>query len=340
MNPRRLVQKTLTFDKPERIPRHKWFLPWAEENFPDYVQRLHTIFPDDIVSAPSVYNKSLPTRGDKHKKGTFVDEWGCVFTNPLDGAIGIVQTPLVAEWQDLDKLKPPDATLSLDRESVNSFCREADQFVLMGSFVRPFERFQFIRTMENAFIDFVEKPPELFQLLDIIHQHYLKEMEVWAQTEVDAICLMDDWGTQQGLLASPDVFRDMFLPMYKEYAEVARHFGKYLFMHSDGNILDIIPDLVETGVDAINAQIFCMGVKNLGEMCGGKITFWGEIDRQHLLPHGTREDIQKAVYEVWLHMYHNGGVIGQCEFGLEAKPENVFTVYETWDALSKTGRKA
>jgi hypothetical protein len=340
MNPRRIVQKTLVFDDPERIPRHKGILPWAEANYPDFVQRLHEVFPDDILSAPLVYKQPLLTKGDKHKKGTFVDEWGCVFTNPLEGAIGIVQTPLIADWKDLGKLKPPEATLSLDRKEINAYCREKDQFVLMGSFVRPFERFQFIRTMENALVDLIEKPPELFNLLDRIHQHYLKEVEVWAATEVDAICLMDDWGTQQGLITSPGVFRQIFLPMYKEYAEVARHHGKYVFFHSDGNILDIMPDLIDIGVDAINAQIFCMGVMRMGELYGGKITFWGEIDRQHLLPHGSREDIQQAVYEVWLHLYQNGGVIAQCEFGLEAKPDNVFTVYETWDGLCNTGRKA
>jgi hypothetical protein len=340
VNSRRLVQKTLCFDKPERIPRHKGILPWAEKNYPEFVQRLHEVFPDDVVPAPSVYIEHLDTRGDRYKKGTYIDEWGCIFSNPLDGAIGIVQTPLVADWQDLGKFNPPQATLSIDKEAVNAFCRQTDHFVLMGSFVRPFERLQFIRTMEHALIDLVEKPPELFELLDRIHQHYLKEVEVWASTEVDAISLMDDWGTQQGLIASPDVFRQIFLPMYKEYAEIARHHGKYLFMHSDGYIMDIMPDLIETGVDALNAQIFCMGVKELGEMYRGKITFWGEIDRQNLLPHGTRQDIQQAVYEVWLYLYQDGGVIGQCEFGLEANPENIFTVYETWDALSKTERKA
>jgi uroporphyrinogen decarboxylase len=340
LEPRRLVQRTLAFENPGRIPRHKWFLPWAEKNYPDVVQRLRDIFPDDIVSAPQVYTQPLQTHGDRYKKGSYVDEWGCVFTNTLDGAIGIVQKPLVAQWKDLDKLLPPEATLSLDKEAVNAFCGETDRFVLMGPFVRPFERFQFIRTMEKAFVDLVEKPPELFQLLDKIHQHYLKELEVWAETDVDALCLMDDWGTQQGLLTSPDVFRQIFLPMYKEYAEVAQHYGKYLFMHSDGHIMAIMPELIEAGVDAINAQIFCMGVKELGKMYRGRITFWGEIDRQYLLPHGSRQDIQQAVYEVWLHLHQNGGVIGQCEFGLEANPENVFTVYETWDALGTTSRKA
>jgi hypothetical protein len=340
MNSRQLVQKTLTFGKPERIPRHKGILPWAEENYPEFVRSLHEVFPDDVIPAPAIYTELLETQGDRYKKGTYIDEWGCIFSNPMDGVIGIVQTPLVADWQDLDEFAPPDATLSLDREAVNAFCRETDQFVLMGSFVRPFERFQFIRTMENGLIDLVEKPPELFELLDRIHQHYLKEVEVWASTEVDAISLMDDWGTQQGLIVSPEVIRQIFLPMYREYAEVAQHHGKYLFMHSDGYIMDIMPDLIDVGVHALNAQIFCMGVKELGERYRGKVTFWGEIDRQNLLPHGSRQDIQQAVYEVWLHMYQDGGVIGQCEFGLEANPENVFTVYETWDTLSKTGRKA
>ena len=334
MKPRQLVQKTLSFENRGRIPRHKWILPWAEEHYPQVVKKLHDVFPDDIVSAPLAYTQPLHTQGDRYKKGTYVDEWGCVFANPLDGAIGIVRKPLVEEWQDLEKLKPPAAVLGLDREAVNGFCRKTDKFVLMGTFVRPFERFQFIRTMEKAFVDLAEQPPELSLLLDKIHQHYLKELEVWAATDVDAVCLMDDWGTQQGLLTSPDVFRRFFLPMYKDYAEVARHHDKFLFMHSDGHILSVLPELIEVGVDAINAQIFCMGVRELGEKYRGKITFWGEIDRQHLLPYGSREDIQQAVHEVWRHLHQDGGVIGQCEFGLEANPENVFTVYETWDSLS------
>jgi uroporphyrinogen decarboxylase len=338
MDSRRLVQKTLAFDSPPRIPRDKWILPWAEQNYPDVVQKLYKAFPDDIESAPAVYTKSLKTKGGRYKKGPYIDEWGCMFSNPMDGAIGIVQDPLVKDWGDLEKFKPPEETLSLDREYVNRFCQESDRFVLMGSFVRPFERLQFIRTMEQALVDLVEQPPELLELLDRIHQHYLKEVEVWARTDVDAVSVMDDWGTQSSLIASPDIFRKIFLPMYREYAEIGRHYGKRVFMHSDGQIMKIVPDLIEAGVEALNSQIFCMGVEELGRSFRGKLTFWGEIDRQNLLPHGTRQEVQQAVYEVWLHLYDKGGVIAQCEFGLEAKPENVFTVYETWDALSQKGR--
>lgn len=78
-----------------------------------------------------------------------------------------------------------------------------------------------------------------------------------------------------------------------------------------------------------------MGVRELGERFRGKITFWGEVDRQHLLPHGTREEIEQAVQKIWHELYAEGGVIAQCEFGLEAKPENVFSVFETWDSISQ-----
>jgi len=146
---------------------------------------------------------------------------------------------------------------------------------------------------------------------------------------------MDDWGTQNALITSPDIFRKIFKPMYQEYVEIARQSRKYVFMHSDGYIIDIIPDLIEIGIDALNSQIFCMGIKELGRRFRGKITFWGEIDRQQLLPYGSQREIEKAVHEVWNELYAEGGVIAQCEFGLEAKPENVFSVFKTWDSLNR-----
>ena len=335
MNSRELVRRTLAFDSPARIPRHLWLLPWAEEKYPDIVEGLHKDFPDDIVDAPAVYKKSLGTVGDRYSSRVYVDEWGCTFNNLQSGAIGIVRKPLIKDWKDLEDFKGPEAVLSLDKEAVNTFCKESDGFVLMGTVVRPFERLQFIRTMEQALIDLIEQPPELFELLNRIHEHYCKEIEVWASTDVDAVALMDDWGTQRAMITSPEIFRQVFKPMYQDYAEIGRHHGKHVFMHSDGYITDIIPDLIEVGVEALNSQVFCMGVKELGERFKGKITFWGEIDRQQLLPHGSRQDIEQAVHEMWNHLYADGGVIAQCEFGLEAKPENVLAVFETWDAISQ-----
>lgn len=333
MNSRDLVRKTLAFDSPERIPRHVWILPWAEEKYPDVIKTLHKDFPDDIVDAPAVYKEHLGTVGDRYSPGVYVDEWGCTFDNLQSGTIGIVQKPLIADWKELEDFQVPEAVLSLDKEEVNAFCKQTDKFVLAGTVVRPFERLQFIRTMEQALIDLVERPSELFELLNRVHEHYCKEVEVWASTDVDAVALMDDWGTQRAMITSPEIFRKIFKPMYRDYAEIARKYGKHVFMHSDGYIIDIIPDLIEVGVNALNSQVFCMGVKELGERFCGKITFWGEIDRQHFLPQGSRQEIEQAVHEMWTHLYADGGVIAQCEFGLEAKPENVLAVFETWNSL-------
>jgi uroporphyrinogen decarboxylase len=333
MNSRDLVRKTLTFDSPERIPRHAWILPWAEEKYLDTVKMLHKVFPDDIVDAPAVYTADVGTVGDRYSPGVYVDEWGCTFDNLQSGTIGIVQKPLITDWKDLENFKTPEAVLSLNKEEVNAFCKQTDRFVLAGTVVRPFERLQFIRTMEQALIDLVEQPSELFELLNRVHEHYCKEVEVWASTDVNAVALMDDWGTQRAMITSPEIFRKIFKPMYKDYADIARKSGKDVFMHSDGYIIDIIPDLIEVGVHALNSQVFCMGVRELGERFRGKISFWGEIDRQHLLPHGSRREIEQAVHEIWAHLYADGGVIAQCEFGLEAKPENVLAVFETWDSL-------
>jgi uroporphyrinogen decarboxylase len=332
--PRDLVAKALDRERPSRIPRQVWLLPWAEIHYPGAVSRLRREFPDDIVTAPALYTRPLRVRGDRYARGIYVDEWGCRFSNSRNGAMGIVQDPLLADWSRLQDVKPPIETLAVDQAQVNAFCRSTDRFVLSPTLARPFERLQFIRTMEQALVDLLEQPPELFVLLERMHDHYRREIEIWAETAVDGIAIMDDWGAQSSLLVSPEIFRRIFKPMYRDYAEIARRAGKRLFMHSDGWITDIIDDLIEVGVEALNAQIFCMGVADLGRRFRGRITFWGEIDRQQLLANGKPGQVAAAVRDVYSHLADDGGVIAQCEFGLEAKPENVFAVFETWDALT------
>ena len=132
-------------------------------------------------------------------------------------------------------------------------------------------------------------------------------------------------------MISPKLWRKIFKPLYKEYIDLAHQAGKKIFMHSDGYIFDIVADLIELGLDAINSQLFVMDIEEIGRQFGGQIAFWGEIDRQHLLPFGTTEDIASAVRRVKQALYKDGGVIAQCEFGPGARPENVAMVYQTWE---------
>jgi uroporphyrinogen decarboxylase len=107
----------------------------------------------------------------------------------------------------------------------------------------------------------------------------------------------------------------------------------FVFMHSDGNIESIYPDLIEIGVDALNSQLFCMDIEKLGEQYAGKIAFWGEIDRQWVLPFGTTEEVRNAVKRVARVLLKNKrtGVFAQCEWGVKDPKENIRAVFEEWD---------
>ncbi|MDR2403503.1 MAG: methyltransferase, partial [Spirochaetaceae bacterium] len=217
------------------------------------------------------------------------------------------------------------------------FCAATDKFVIAGCCPRPFEQLQFIRGTEQLFIDLALHSAGLIKFIQRMHQFYCELLEKWAKTGVDALSIMDDWGTQRDLLIHPDTWIEIFKPLYRDYINIAHRAGKKMFMHSDGHTLAIYPHLIELGLDAFNSQIFCMGIDNLAPF-KGKITFWGEIDRQHLLPEGTTDDIHQAITKIHDTLWQDGGCIAQCEFGAGARPENVRQVFASWDEL--TGGKS
>ena len=87
--------------------------------------------------------------------------------------------------------------------------------------------------------------------------------------------------------------------------------------------------MIELKLDAINSQIFCMGIDNLRKYAG-KITFWGEIDRQYLLAYASVGEVKTAVNSVREALWCNGGAIAQCEFSLGGNPKNICAVFEEW----------
>ena len=300
-------------------------------------EKLDRDFEWDFAGPPINLKIPSTTVGDQHKAGTYIDEWGCVFTNIYDGIIGEVKNPLVTgeNWEDFDdKVHIPMEQLTFNVNDVNRFCASTDKFVLSGTNPRPFEQLQFIRGTENLFVDLALDNPGLTSSLTKMHDFYCELMTAWAKTDVDGISFMDDWGSQKSLLINPNTWIEVFKPLYKDYIDIAHSYGKKIFMHTDGYILDIIPHLIELGLDAINAQIFCMGVENLTQFAG-EITFWGEIDRQHILPYATKAEVEAAVESVYKNLWKNGGCIAQCEFGPGSKPENVYTVFEKWQSISE-----
>ena len=336
MTSKERVLATLEFrNTQDRLPRQLWSLPWANEHCPEMMERLSRDFEWDFDGPDTVLKEQPSTKGDPYAVGEYVDEWGCIFTNIHRGVIGEVKQPIVEDddWGDAGRIHIPEELLSFDVDQVNRSCeKKQDKFLFASCCPRPFEQLQFIRGTADLYMDLMDPSPKMLEFMKRMHDFYSRLMEKWAKTDVDALNMMDDWGSQNDLLISPQLWDEYFAPMYRDYIEIAHQHGKKIFMHSDGNILRIIPKLIDLGLDAVNSQLFCMGLENLAPY-KGKITFWGEIDRQHLLPEGTTADIDRAVEAVYNTLWKDGGCIAQCEFGPGAKPENVYRVYKAWEQI-------
>ncbi len=332
MTGRERVRRTLEFERPDRAPRDLWALAGVTLYRIEEYQATLKRFPSDFDCPPAKYGKSeraVPLAG---KTGRYVDEWGCVWVVAEPGVAGEVKEPPLADWADFPHYQPPWEVLDhADFSEVNRACAESDLYMKVGSHARPFERMQFLRGSENLFMDLGYGCREVYQLRDMIHDFNLRDMEMLVKTDIDGISFMDDWGAQTALLISPALWREFYKPLYRDYCDIIHAAGKHVWFHSDGHIEAIYPDLIEIGVDAVNSQLFCMDIEGLAAKYKGKITFWGEIDRQWILPRGTVEDVRAAVRRVRRALDDGtGGVIAECEWGVYDPQENIEAVFETW----------
>lgn len=332
MTSRERVKRTLRFDPPDRVPRDLWALPGVSRDRRTELDTLLAQYPSDFASPGVAYGPGKQTSGTPSVVGSYVDEWGCPFTVAENGVIGEVKQPPLADWSALDALRPPDEILAtIDLALVDAGCAATESYVKAGTTVRPFERMQFLRGSEALYMDLAWGTADVIRLRDLVHGFFLREIDLWCRTDVDAVSFMDDWGSQQNLLISPEMWREIFKPLYREYCAMIHRAGKAVFFHSDGHIRAIIPDLIEIGVDALNSQLFCMDIEEIGRQFQGRITFWGEIDRQWVLPFGTPEDVASAVRRVRTALDDGrGGVIAQCEWGNDVAAPNVQAVFDAW----------
>ncbi len=331
MTPRERVTKALTFDHPDRAPRHLWCLPGVEMFRADELARMREEWPEDFASAGAPYGRAASAAGTPYRRGTYRDEWGCLWEVKEDGVVGEVKGPPLADWSALDGFRPPRETLAGDWAAADASRSTTDRFILAGTSVRPFERMQFLRGTESLLADMAWGDARLLRLRSLVHEFFLEELRLWAPRDVDGISFMDDWGAQTSLLVSPAMWREYFKPLYAEYADLIHAAGKFVFFHSDGCIESIIPDLVEIGVDALNSQLFCMDIEALAGRHKGRLAFWGEIDRQKVLPFGTVQDVRRAVRRVRDALDDgSGGVVAQCEWGVRDPYQNVAAVFDEW----------
>ncbi|MHB8279409.1 MAG: uroporphyrinogen decarboxylase family protein [Candidatus Humimicrobiaceae bacterium] len=333
MTGRERIIASLNFKNPDRIPRDLWALPYICLFKKAELESLLSEYTMDI----GLSEISLNFTNDQLKLasaiGEYKDDWGSIWYVGEPGVWGEVKKPVLDDYIKLNNFKPPYHLIEKrNKDVINRICHDGDKFMLSHIAARPFERLQFLRGTENAFIDIAEDSSNFYKLLNITDEFYLKDVEWWCGTDVDGILMMDDWGSNNGLLINPKSWRELFKPLYKKYCDMIHSAGKYVFFHSDGNIEEVFGDFIEVGIDAINSQLFAMDLENLSKKYKGKITFWGEIDRQFVLPFGTTEDVANSIKKI-RSLFDNGkgGLIAQCEWGKDNSFKNIETVYKTWE---------
>jgi hypothetical protein len=332
MTGRERVTRTLRFENPDRAPRDLWALPYVDLFQRDQLDELLNEFPMDIGRSQLSPGQTDEVVEATRQVGHYTDPWGSIWYVGEPGVVGEVKEPALADWSALATFQPPWQLIrQRDLSHVNRVCEQSDQFMLSDVTARPFERLQFLRGSEDLFIDLGYGTAEVRNLLEMVHEFYLEDIRAWCQSSVDGIVFMDDWGTNISLLISPTTWREVFKPLYKQYCDLIHSAGKYAFYHTDGHTTAIYADLIEVGIDALNSQLFCMDIEELARRYKGKITFWGEIDRQYALPFGTPDDVRAAVMRVRRALDDGrGGVIAQCEWGKDNPRRNVETVFRTW----------
>jgi uroporphyrinogen decarboxylase len=329
---RERVRAALTFSHPDRVPRDLWALPYVSLFQKDEFDALVGEYPLDIGASqisPGWNNQAVAITSTV---GHYADDWGSIWHVGEPGVIGEVKEPALVDWSRLKTFQPPwHLVRDRDLSHANRACETGDRFMLSDVTARPFERLQFLRGSENVFIDIAYGTAELRQLLQMVHEFYLEDIRSWCQSNVDGIVFMDDWGSNDHLLINPKTWRELFKPLYKGYCELIHAAGKYAFFHTDGHTEAIFADLIEVGIDAINSQLFTMDIEKIASQYKGKVTFWGEIDRQHVLPFGTVEEVREAVIRVRRVLDDGaGGVIAQCEWGKNNPRENIAEVFHAW----------
>ena len=332
MTSRERVIRALRFESPDRAPRDLWYLSGVATYRADEIDEVLRRYPMDFTGPAARYGESRYARALQGATGFFMDSWGALWHVAEPGVAGEVKDAPIKTWDNLRHYRVPWEILrEADFSAVNESCAKTDRFVRVGTETRPFERMQFLRGSEQLFLDLAYGERELYQLRDTLHDFFCRELEMWAKTDVDGIQFMDDWGSQRSLLVSPALWREFYKPLYRDYCAIIKGAGKFVFFHSDGFIEAIYPDLIEIGVDALNSQLFCMDVEGLGRKYKGKVTFWGEIDRQHLLPFGTPEEVREGVRRVRRALDDGrGGVIAQCEWGNRDPSANIDAVFDEW----------
>ena len=300
MTSRQRVKRAIHFGGPGRIPH---YLPDGGEN------DILWLWPDRPADLEPWHDLADGMRQRK-------DAWGTVWQTAGGGSFGeAVAWPLEVTRQG--EYTFPDCNnpqfLHGVAERIEASNRLANPQYCLG--VMPFpnlnEAVHCIMGLERMFAAYHEHPVELKALIGRFAEAQRDSIRLLAKIGCDGVMGYDDWGLQDRLMVNPAAIEEFFLPHYRTNWRLAHDLGMDVWLHSCGHIIDILPALVEAGLDVIQMdQQENMGLESLDKRVGGRVAFWCPVDIQQTMVHGSIEDIVAYVRRMIATLgSHNGGLI-------------------------------
>ena len=208
-----------------------------------------------------------------------------------------------------------------------------------------FERSWNLRGFENVLVDYIAEPEFCEEVLDNLMNLYLKFVEYTVDLPIDGILFGDDWGDQRGVILGPDRWREFLKPRWAKIYEATHKAGKVVLSHSCGSVVDIIPDLIEIGLDCLEScqpEAAGMNPFELKKKFGNNICFWGSLGSQSVIPHGTPAELQSQIARLRAEMGVGGGYIMAPAKPLmpETPTENAVAIFEAFTGATAESVRA
>jgi uroporphyrinogen decarboxylase len=188
---------------------------------------------------------------------------------------------------------------------------DREQVLVTGEICFPVQdRAHLLMGLEGFCLAAVDQPERVQALLRRIADYQIGIVRRYLALGADIIRGLDDYGGQQALLLGPRLWRRLIKPELARIIRAAKEGGAFFWLHSCGHVMEIIPDLIEIGVDILDpVQVRANDQAAAKRLYGDKICFMGGIDTQHLLTEGTPEEIVAAVRERIRMLAPGGGYI-------------------------------
>ncbi len=243
-------------------------------------------------------------------------EWGYRWESLDDGTMGQPDAPVIPAWDDYKNFRIP-ALKAADRlKGLEEFKRKSERHYRLATFgISGFTTYTFLRGFENALMDFLIERDKAIELLDGVFSFEKDLITLAAENGFDGVHFSDDWGTQDGLIVSPEIWRSVFKPRYQDQFDHARKLGVHTWFHCCGNIKDIVPDFHEIGLDVLNiSQPNVVDTRKVGEKLRGEQCFMIPISYQTVSISGTPQEIHNEARRLFEELgCAAGGFIGYVE---------------------------